>query len=132
MTEQDAKEYIKSVNWRFAKTYLSAPHEYTVGEWKPELHDKMIEFAKYIREHGKITYFWGKPFIKLFLDGYQYWTMDKNLEDTTLINRTFLDNGRCERVKRYTMSENYIHEHGETLYQVEQRAMDYENKRGQQ
>ena len=126
MTEQEAREYIASVNWAFAKTYLSAPHEYTVSEWKPELHDKMIAFATYIREHGKTTYFWGKPFIKLFLDGYQYWSMDKDVKDTVLINRTFSDESRCELVKKYAMSGRYVHQHRETLDEVEQRAKNDE------
>ena len=122
MTEKEALEYVNSVSWAFAKTYLTAPHEYTVTAWKPELHKKMLDFARYIREHGQIIYFYKTPFVKLFLDGYQYWTMDKKIEDTTLINRTFIDESRCNIIRQYTTSPAYIHEHHESLLDVEKRA----------
>ena len=124
MTEQEAQDYINSVNWCFAKTYLSAPHEYTVLSWKPETKDKMIAFAQYIRDNGKVTYFYKKPFIKVRIGDYEYWTMDARVEDTDLINRTFADKERWEAVKAYTTSPRYIHEHRESLLDVEKRSQD--------
>ncbi len=30
MTLEEAKDYIQSVRWQYVKTYVTAPHEYTV------------------------------------------------------------------------------------------------------
>lgn len=83
------REYIPAVKWQFAKTYAkTSPHEYTVGKWKPEYQDKMVQIAWFIKKHGQHQMFKGYPYIVYFLDGWKYWTMDDNPDNTTLINRT--------------------------------------------
>ena len=80
------KEFIKRANWVEAKTYKeTAPHEYVVKT--PKETRIIIEFAKYIRKYGYKGTFWGKEYTYLDLDGYKYWTMDKDVEETELINR---------------------------------------------
>ena len=122
MTLSEAQEYIDSVSWCFAKTYRSAPHEYTIAAWKPETKPQMLEFAQYIRDNGRVTYFYGKPFVKLVIGDYEYWTMSANIADTEGVNRTFADKARWEFVKQYAMSPAYVHEHHESLLDVEKRA----------
>ncbi len=86
---QAFREYVAQVKWQFAKTYAKkSPHEYTVKEWNQELESKMIETAWFIKGHGRLEMFNGYPYIVFFLDGWKYWTMDDNPDETDLINRT--------------------------------------------
>lgn len=89
----DARNYIATVRWQFAKTMPQWPHEYTVRSWHPELEDTFVSFAALIRRDGQ-----RKPWPKdsdspryyhayLVIDGWQYWTMGAPLEETTVINR---------------------------------------------
>jgi hypothetical protein len=124
MTLDEARDYVKSVNWCFAKTYLSAPHEYTVSSWKPGSQQTMWDFARYIRDNGKVEYFFSRPFIKLTLGEYEYWTMDALIKDTVLVNRTFTDKKRCWAVRQYVNSPAYTHHSRETLLDIEKRMKD--------
>ena len=52
MTLEEAKEYIEIVRWQYAKTYITAPHEYTVDYWEPGSKQQMIDFANFILANG--------------------------------------------------------------------------------
>ena len=49
MTHEEAEAYVKQVRWQYAKTYPTAPHEYTCLAWKEELHAKMVDFAYFVK-----------------------------------------------------------------------------------
>jgi hypothetical protein len=96
-TNDDARSYIAKVRWQFATTMAQWPHEYTVLKWQPELEGEFFILVGLIRNEGII-----KPWPRdaatpryhhhyLELDGWQYWTMDDVLADTTLINRARAD-----------------------------------------
>jgi hypothetical protein len=50
----DALAYISKVDWRFAKTMPTIPHEYTLREWRPELEPEFLALAHLIRTEGTI------------------------------------------------------------------------------
>jgi hypothetical protein len=51
-TTDDARAYIATVRWQFAKTMPQWPHEYTVREWRQDLEHEFVEFVALIRREG--------------------------------------------------------------------------------
>src|SRR4051812_30577445 len=95
-TTDDARTYIATVRWHFAKTMPQWPHEYTVRDWRLDLETDFVEFAELIRREGVV-----KPWpadsaspryhhTYLELDGWDYWTMGEPLAETGVINRARL------------------------------------------
>ncbi len=89
----NARDYIDSVRWQFARTMPQWPHEYTVREWCPDLETAIRGFVVLIRRQGVI-----KPWplaaatpryrhTYLEVDGWEYWTMGFPVAETTVINR---------------------------------------------
>ena len=92
-TADDARAYIASVRWQFAKTMPQWPHEYTVRAWRPDLEQEFVEFVVLIRRDGVVKA-WPPDASEpryhhayLELDGWEYWTMGSPIPETTLINR---------------------------------------------
>ena len=87
------RDFINRHEWTFAKTYAAfCPHEYLVMKrLPPEEHPLFPEIARFIREKGFVAEY-GRlgPNRYYIVDGYYYWTMDRNVEDTDLINRAKL------------------------------------------
>lgn len=108
MNLDEAKEYVQKVRWQYAKTYPRAPHEYTVLSWKPELQLEMIAFSQLIREQGRDEYFYKKKFRVLDIDEYKYWTMDEDVNDTDLINRTYNNYEIKNKIAKYVQSSDFI------------------------
>ncbi|TMB89749.1 MAG: hypothetical protein E6J45_09825 [Chloroflexi bacterium] len=95
-TLDDARTYIATVKWQFAKTMPQWPHEYTVREWRPDLEAAFEALATLIRTTG-IVKPWPRdaaqpryrhPYLEL--DGWEYWTMGAPIPETTVINRALL------------------------------------------
>ena len=95
-TTDDARAYIAQVRWQFARTMPQWPHEYTVRAWRPDLEREFLEFVVLIRRDGVV-----KPWPRdasspryrltyLELDGWEYWTMEAPVPETTVINRALL------------------------------------------
>ena len=120
MTLEEAKEYIKSVRWQYAKTYVTAPHEYTVLEWKPETKQQMIDFADFIQANGYKEQFYSKTFTVLKIDEYKYWSMDFPTENTNLINRTFMDDERKAKIVEFVQSPAFKHVYKMSMEDVEE------------
>jgi hypothetical protein len=96
-TIDDARAFITEVRWKFASTMPQWPHEYSVRDWRPELDAQFVAFAGLIRMERVV-----KPWPAdsptpryhhsyLAIDGWDYWTMEDSIDDTTLINRARLD-----------------------------------------
>ncbi|MBL4933193.1 hypothetical protein [Clostridium paridis] len=82
-------KYIVSVRWQNAKSYeKTAPHEYTIRQWKPDLEEEFIWFVNYIRANGVKEWFYKKQNIYFYYKGLKYWTMGDAMENTWVINRT--------------------------------------------
>lgn len=87
------QDFINHHEWTFAKTYAAfCPHEYIVMKKLPgEEWPLFPEIAQFIREKGFVAEY-GRlgPNWYYIVDEYYYWTLDKNVEDTDLINRAKL------------------------------------------
>jgi hypothetical protein len=90
---EDARGYVASVTWRFAKTMPQWPHEYTVRAWRPDLEEGFCAFASLIRTQGVVKPWprdaarprYRHPYLEL--DDWQYWTMSPDIEEAEVINR---------------------------------------------
>ena len=51
MILEEAKRYISSVYWQYARTYVTAPHEYSVLDWNPETKQQKVDL--YYEHYGK-------------------------------------------------------------------------------
>ena len=81
------KNFVERCSWRWAKTYVTVPHEYIVRDKCELTDDEFVFFVITQREHG-IHERWGKyNFPYLYIDGYKYWTMGDTIENTIIINR---------------------------------------------
>ena len=84
-SESDFARFITSCSWVFAKTMPQNPHEYALRrDMRSDMFDNAV---RYIREHGDMDTFSGKPYKGLCFRGYRYWTMGAVLAETILINR---------------------------------------------
>jgi hypothetical protein len=79
------ERFIAQAPWRFAKTMLHMPHEYTVCGETPD--DDFEWFVRHVREHGYRARFGGRFYNYLEVDGWKYWTMGAPVQETTVINR---------------------------------------------
>ena len=123
MTLEEAKEYIESVRWQYAKTYVTAPHEYTVLDWKPQTKQQMIEFADFILANGYKEQFYSKTFTVLQIDEYKYWSMDFPTINTNLINRTFIDDERKAKISAFVQTTAFKHVYKMSLKDVEEQML---------
>jgi len=94
-SEDDFRCFIKQRQWAFAKTMPQWPHEYTVRKFE-DPKDEQIMFEQavaFIRANGDCRMFepTGKSSVYFDIDGRQYWTMGAPIEETTIINRAWLD-----------------------------------------
>lgn len=81
-------EYISKVYWKEAKTYAkTAPHEYTIRDWRKDLEDTFVEFALYIREVGVQEKFYSRTHTYFYHGDYKYWTMGDPIDVTVVLNR---------------------------------------------
>lgn len=119
MTLEEAKQYIQSVRWQYAKTYKTAPHEYTVLDWKPETKQQMIDFADFILANGYKEQFFSKTYTVLQIDEYKYWSMDFPTTNTNLINRTFIDDERKAKIVKFVQTPAFKHVYKMSLRDVE-------------
>lgn len=95
-TTDDARAYIATVRWQFAKTMPQWPHEYTVREWRQDLEHEFVEFVALIRQEGIVKPWprdaavprYNHPYLEL--DGWEYWSMGEPIDETTVINRALL------------------------------------------
>jgi hypothetical protein len=86
--ENFVRAYIDTVRWKFAKSYgKTAPHEYTVKEWEPEMENEFERFVTIIRTYGYPEKYWSKIHWYFEVDGLKYWTMGFPLDITIIINR---------------------------------------------
>jgi hypothetical protein len=88
----DFRNFVNTFDRIFAKTYAeTAPHEYIVlKKVGLEHRSDFVKAARFIRESGFQAYYYKVRRFYYILDGYYYWTMDGNVEDTDLINRAKL------------------------------------------
>ena len=128
MTIKEASEFLKSLRWQYAKTYPTAPHEYTCLEWKPDAKQQMVDFAELIQNNGYKEQFYSKTFTVQQIGDMKYWTMDFPLENTDLINRTYVDDSKKEQIAKYVQSPDFKFKKGMTLDDIKNQEGAYETK----
>jgi len=93
-----ARRYIETVHWQYAKTMPDWPHEYTIKAWRPELLSECEDFCRLIQQQGVVEPWPPPPATAIYhnrylvIDGYKYWGMgplgDRDSpEQRTVINR---------------------------------------------
>jgi endo-alpha-1,4-polygalactosaminidase (GH114 family) len=85
--DPDILEFIQTSQWRFAKTMPEHPHEYVVRSWRPDKEPVFERFVMVIREKGYDARFLDATYRYLEIDGWKYWTMGDELNETVIINR---------------------------------------------
>ena len=86
MNKSEVDKLLGEAKYNFAKTMPGIPHYYTlIRDWENK--ERFTEVVKFIRENGVEGSFYSRKFIYYFADGWKYWTMDDNPNDTILINR---------------------------------------------
>lgn len=86
MTIPQMRDFVAAHEWNFAKSMPFIPHWYVVLR-ACRNQDEFFKVCWLIRKYGQERKFGKRVFIYYDLDGYSYWTMDKLIEDTTIINR---------------------------------------------
>lgn len=125
MTLKEAEEFTSSCRWQYAKTYPSAPHEYTCLAWNPNAKHQMVDFAYLIRDAGYTERFGNSDYRVLVINGMKYWTMDDPLENTDLINRTYADDEKRRRIAEFVQSDiGFEYEGGMSLADIEYQMKD--------
>ena len=64
----------------------------------------MLDFADFILANGYKEQFYSKTFTVLQIDEYKYWSMDFPTVNTNLINRTFIDDERKAKIKKFVQT----------------------------
>ncbi len=108
---------LEGVPYTFAKTMPNNPHWYTLAKnWGDrQLFDEVVQ---YIRDHGEVEWFYGKPYTVFFLNEYKYWTMGAPIKDTILINRK-----PHEKPAVYDKCYTYEEEFGTEKYRQEDESL---------
>ncbi len=92
MDVKKAEKYINGVKWQVSKTYAkTVPHEYTVREWQLDLEHDFEQFVRFIRQNGVTEKFYSKIHVYWYHGEHKYWTMGAPIDETTVINRCFID-----------------------------------------
>lgn len=85
-TMMSFRKFISDRHWQFAKTYAeTAPHEYTIRDWKPNEAEDFDAFSKAISKYGEDEWWRGRKWRYLVVDDYKYWSMG------VVINRVEID-----------------------------------------
>ena len=91
ITEKDLEWWqhkIAKLDWVFAVTYAEgAPHEYIAERTEGITKADFVRAARVIHTFGEPQKFYKSTRIYLVHDGWKYWTMDREHDDVTLINR---------------------------------------------
>lgn len=85
-----ARTFIATRRWREASTYRNtAPHEYTVREWRPAPQDQsdFDSFVTAIRRFGYADFYYRVRHLYWAIDEWKYWTMGWPVAETVVINR---------------------------------------------
>ena len=79
------QDFITSIQWSYAKTMPTWPHEYIVRDRVDK--DLFVQIVKFIRLQGYNGKFYQISIRYFDFDGMTYWTMGAPIEETQIINR---------------------------------------------
>lgn len=128
MTIQEAEKFVNSLRWQYAKNYPQCPQEYTCLAWKPEIQQKLIDFANLIQREGYTEKWSGRESKALNIGEMKYWTMDFPIEKTDLLNRAYFDENLRAQIAEFVQSENFVFKQGMSLGEVREQMADFNFK----
>ena len=100
------REFIDSSQWTFFRTMPEWPHEYIVRE---DVDEKLfLQLVHHIRANGYEGKFYLTSITCYDDGGMVYWTSEKPLEDTIIINRCKKENSYGYRLLNGTLPESKI------------------------
>ncbi|MFZ4705587.1 MAG: hypothetical protein ACOYMF_06215 [Bacteroidales bacterium] len=78
-----------SQTYKVAASMPKFPHAYTLRtNWIND--SDFVRVVEFMRQYGRVEYFFKKPYIMYDLNGFKYWTMGFPIYMTKLINRAAL------------------------------------------
>lgn len=95
MTDEQIQDFIDRHHWKFASTMPRLPHWYTL---RRNARDD-AEFAavvEEIRKRGYTQFAVGREWVYLNVGDFKYWSCGAPVEETILINRTYLDPAKAK------------------------------------
>lgn len=118
MNESRVIELLENAEYRFAKTAKSRnPHWYTLRDtWKDD--KKFLQVAQFIRDNGRVEWFWKLKYFCFHHKGWKWWTMHSELKDVVLINKTFVSEQYNDIANKYDSlfkDKKYIEENKEIV-----------------
>ena len=90
MRKEKAHELLNNSSYTFARTAKKRnPHWYTlIKDWEDK--EEFLEVVQFIRDNGVDEFFWKIKYICYHHKGWKYWTMGAPLDETILINKTYV------------------------------------------
>ena len=83
---------LEGAPYRYASTMAGIPHYYTLRkQWKDD--EQFLRTVAEMRKHEVVRPFYKRKQRYLDVNGFQYWTMDAKVRETTLINRQYCWHG---------------------------------------
>jgi hypothetical protein len=97
LTHAQARCWLESQRWHFAKTMPDNPHEYCPRREAAD--EGMFEaVVTHIREFGQPYPWWGTVYLQYVAGDFAYWTMGKRPQETILVNRKTLERVRLDQL----------------------------------
>jgi SWIM zinc finger len=97
LTHAQARCWLESQRWHFAKTMPDNPHEYCPRREAAD--EGMFEaMVTHIREFGQPYPWWGTVYLQYVAGDFAYWTMGKRPQETILVNRKTLERVRLDQL----------------------------------
>lgn len=118
MNKQEAIDLLEKATYRFAKSAKNKnPHWYTLRDtWEDD--EKFSEIVQYIRDNGKEERFWNIKYLCFHYKGWKWWTMGSPINETILINKTFVSeqyNAIAYKYDELFVDDKYISENNEIV-----------------
>lgn len=85
--EDVVRGFVNRLEWTFAKSMPTCPHEYVVKETCSLTKEEFRYFVLAQRSSGNHEIWGAYKFPYLYIDGYKYWTMGCSMSETIIINR---------------------------------------------
>lgn len=97
MNITEAREFLQSAPWIYAKSYSeSFPHYYTTRDRVRD--DQAFEsFIEFMRDNAKIKSFYSKQYLYFEDGGFEYWEMGRPKKAVQVINKALIDDTKKYR-----------------------------------
>lgn len=104
MTDEEIRDFIDKHHWKFASSMPRLPHWYTL---RRNARDD-AEFAavvEEIRKRGYKQWAVGREWCYLNVGEFKYWSCGAPVDETILINRTYIDAEKAKEAVRHLVAK---------------------------